>query len=134
MDIVYICLLLNVILIYINYSIVSYFASQLPGGTNNKYPRIQQRQLEGIGQRAVGSHYNGFEALTVFATGVVVAIHSGVDPYVISLFAIVQIVSRVFYMIFYLANLDILRSAVWTIGFLASMGLFVWQYISKFLK
>ena len=100
-------------------------AMQRAGGYDNHHPRAQQAALEGFGARAVAAHLNGFESFAPFAAAVLVAHLSDAPVAVVDLLASVFVSARVLYVACYLADLAALRSAVWTVGFLATLGLFV---------
>jgi uncharacterized MAPEG superfamily protein len=100
-------------------------AMQRAGGYDNRLPRAQQARLEGWGARSVAAHKNGFESFAPFAAAVLVAHLSGGPEQIVDLLAISFVVARVGYVICYLADWASLRSAVWTIGFLATLLLFV---------
>lgn len=80
------------------------------GVADNKLPRLQQQQLTGIGARAHGAHQNALEALTMFAPIVFIVEFVGVDPVKAGLTGIIFVVSRLLHAIFYIADLDKLRS------------------------
>lgn len=96
-----------------------------PGGYDNHHPRDQQAALTGWGRRALAAHLNGFEAFPPFAAGVLVAAAAGADPVWSARLALLFVAARVLYLPLYLLDLDRVRSAVWTVGFLATVGLFV---------
>jgi uncharacterized MAPEG superfamily protein len=100
-------------------------AMQRAGGYDNHHPRAQQAALEGFGARAVAAHLNGFESFAPFAAAVLVAHLAGAPNAVVDLLAVIFVAARVLYVACYLADLAALRSAVWTVGFLATFGLFV---------
>ena len=90
-------------------------------GYNNHYPRNQQSQLTGIGARAKASHENAFEALLMFIPGALAVLVTGqIDTYAQYL-AQGFIVARVLYHFFYLFDWHLLRSLVWTAGFVCSV-------------
>ena len=91
-------------------------------GYDNKNPRDQQAELVGWGRRALAAHLNGFEA---FAAAVLVAFLAGADPVWSARLAVIFVVARVLYLPLYIGNLDLLRSGVWGIGFIATAGLFL---------
>ena len=103
--------------------IVSARASQL-GSIDNKNPRAQQAQLTGRGARAVGAHKNAFEALAVFAPAVLVAHVAGADPLWAARLAETFVAVRVLHGVFYLADLDLLRSSAFAVGMACAVGLF----------
>ena len=98
---------------------VAYAMNKL-GGYNNSHPREQQSKLTGSGARALAAHHNAFESLIFFAPAVLLAIathHTGEN---IALLAIVHVCARVAYNVFYLMNINMLRSLVWFIATVCS--------------
>jgi len=96
------------------------FAMNKLGGYNNNHPREQQSKLTGFGARALAAHQNAFESFIIFAPAVLLAIathHTGEN---IALLAIVHVCARVAYNIFYLMNIDKLRSLVWFVATISS--------------
>jgi uncharacterized MAPEG superfamily protein len=100
-------------------------AMQRAGGYDNRNPREQQAQLIGFGARSVAAHKNGFETFAPFAAAVLVAHIAGGDPARVDGLAMVFVVSRMAYVACYLADKPTLRSTLWTIGWLATFGLFL---------
>lgn len=90
---------------------------------DNNHPRIQQAQLTGIGARAVAAHQNGFESLAVFTPAALTAMATNHLGMTIQLLAIIYIVSRVAYNVFYLKNLASLRSLTWLGGVLCCLAI-----------
>ncbi len=95
------------------------------GTVDNKLPRLQQAQLQGLGARALGAHQNAFEALITFAPAVVVAHLAGADALWSARLALLFLICRVLHGIFYLTDVDLARSTAFTIGFGCVVGLFV---------
>jgi len=95
------------------------------GGYDNHLPRAQQAALTGWGARSVAAHLNGFETFAPFAAAVLVAHISGAATGLIDGLAVVFVVSRLFYVGFYLADLAGLRSTVWTVGWIVTLVLFL---------
>ena len=95
-----------------------------PEGYDNRTPRDQQAGLEGWGRRAVAAHLNSFEAFAPFAAAVLVAVLAGADPVWTAGLCIVFVISRAVYVPVYIADFALLRSSVWTVGFLATCALF----------
>jgi uncharacterized MAPEG superfamily protein len=91
---------------------------------DNNHPRDQQARLEGWGKRAQAAHNNAFEAFAPFAAAVVIAHLSGADPARSAQLAVIHVVARVIYPIIYVADLATLRSTIWFLGTLATIGLF----------
>jgi uncharacterized MAPEG superfamily protein len=104
------------------------YAMNKQGGYNNNHPREQQSKLTGFGARALAAHQNAFESLTIFAPAVLLAIatqHTGNN---IVILAIVHVCARVLYNVLYLADIDKLRTLVWTVATLSSFTI-IWQCI-----
>jgi uncharacterized MAPEG superfamily protein len=95
------------------------------GGYDNRKPRDQQARLEGWGARALAAHLNAFEAFPAFAAAVLVAHVAGADPSHSLILAVVFLFARVLYTFCYIADLHVLRSLIWGIGFAATGGLFL---------
>ncbi len=98
--------------------------SQL-GTIDNKNPRAQQAQLTGSGARALAAHKNAFEAIAVFAPAVIVAHLAGADPVWSARWAELFVLSRVLHGVFYLADLDLLRSLAFGVAIVCDVALFV---------
>ncbi|MFO0667105.1 MAG: MAPEG family protein [Polyangiaceae bacterium] len=93
------------------------------GKYDNDNPRDQQAALEGPAKRAIAAHYNGFEAFPGFAIGVVLAKVTGTRPDIAMILAWVHVAARIVYPFLYINQISSLRSTVWAVGFLATMGL-----------
>ncbi len=124
MNVLLICLLISLVLPYVAKFPLGYAMNKL-GGYDNNHPRAQQAQLTGFGARALAAHQNSFEALSVFSSVVLAAIATQHTSFLIQVFAMVYIVSRVIYHIFYLMDLASLRTAVWFIGYLCCLGILI---------
>lgn len=101
-----------------------------PGGYDNRHPRDQQAALTGWGRRALAAHQNSFEAFPPFAVGVVVAIIAHADPQWTDRLAAVFIMARCLYIPLYLADVDRLRSLVWSVGFFATLCLYLLPWLA----
>ena len=101
------------------------FAMQKAGGYDNHHPRAQQAALNGWGARSLAAHLNGFETFAPFAVAVLVAHNSGAASGLVDILAVVFVVSRVFYVALYLADLASLRSLVWSVGWIVTLVLFL---------
>ncbi|HEX7665865.1 MAG TPA: MAPEG family protein [Polyangiaceae bacterium] len=118
------CVAAAFVLIYLTRLPVS-FAQLKTGKFDNNHPRDQQAKLEGWGRRAVAAHMNGFEGFAGFAASVFVAHLAHGNEHTAGLLAITYVVARVIYVALYIGNVATLRSAVWTVGLVATFGLFV---------
>ena len=95
------------------------------GRFDNHQPRIWLAQQTGRRARANAAQANSFEAFPLFAIGVVLCVLQHVPVSTIDVIAIVFVIARVVYIAAYLGDRPSLRSAVWAIGFLATIGLYV---------
>lgn len=93
-------------------------------GVDNHAPRRDLAQLTGWRQRADWAHRNHFEAFAPFAAAVIVAELAQVPQVKIDLAAGAFVLCRILYTALYLADLAALRSAVWSLGFIAVLTLF----------
>jgi uncharacterized MAPEG superfamily protein len=92
-------------------------------GYDNKYPRAQQKRLDGFGARCLAAHENCFEALIIFAPAVLLAIVTDNITRNVAILAVAFVFFRTLYLIFYWANWDRLRSTVWFLGIASSFGI-----------
>ncbi|RZA29885.1 MAG: hypothetical protein EOP92_36040 [Lysobacteraceae bacterium] len=122
MSIAYWCILIAAVLPYV----WVFVAKQSGERYNNRDPRgWQAKQTNPRSQRAHAAHLNGFESFPVFVAGVLMAQLAGVDVGTINLLAIVFVVARVLHGVFYLGNVQAMRSLVWLVGFSSAIALIV---------
>jgi uncharacterized MAPEG superfamily protein len=127
MEILITCLFLALLLPLLAKGPVAYAMAKL-GGYNNNHPREQQSKLTGFGARALAAHQNAFESLILFAPAIILALVTNNINQTVIVLAIVHVISRVLYNIFYLINIGLLRSIVWGIATLCSFAI-VYQCI-----
>ena len=127
MTILIYCLFIATILPYLAKGPVAYAMNKL-GGYDNNHPREQQSNLTGFGARALAAHQNAFEALSVFAPAILLAIATNHTGDFIQQLAITHVIARIIYNILYLANVGIIRSIVWAISLFSSLTI-IWQCI-----
>jgi uncharacterized MAPEG superfamily protein len=130
MTIPYLCIFIAFLLTLASKGPVAVAMAWQLGGYDNRNPRDQQAALEGWGRRAVAAHLNGFEAFPAFAAAVLVASLSGADPVWTARLAVLFVVARVLYIPLYIADAAMIRSLVWTVGFGATVGLFLLPVLS----
>ncbi|MBV7316499.1 MAPEG family protein [Shewanella sp. NIFS-20-20] len=123
MNVLIVCLLLAMVLPYLAKAPVAW-AMAKDGGYDNAHPRAQQARLTGFGARAVAAHQNAFESLLLFAPAVLLVIATGSINQVAEIAAVVHILARVSYQVFYLTNWDKLRSTSWFVAIIATFWLF----------
>ncbi|HTF83276.1 MAG TPA: MAPEG family protein [Cellvibrio sp.] len=104
--------------------ISGYYRRQQLGTIDNKNPRQQYTQLSGPGARAVAAQQNAWEALGFYSAALLAVSLTDVEIEHLSLAAILVLLFRVLHGIFYLANLDLLRSLSFVAGMLPSVYLF----------
>ena len=93
------------------------------GRYDNRDPRGWQAKLEGMPKRAHAAHLNSFEAFPLFAAGVLAALFVGVPQGRVDALAIAFVVLRLAYGGTYLADIHLLRSALWFGGIGCSFAL-----------
>jgi uncharacterized MAPEG superfamily protein len=125
-----ICVFVAFLLVYLSKIPVGAAMGKQPGGYDNRQPRAQQAALEGWGKRAAAAHANGFESFAPFAAAVLTAHLVRADPHMSATLAIVHVAARVVYPIAYIADVHVLRSTVWFVGFGATAGLFILAMLS----
>jgi uncharacterized MAPEG superfamily protein len=122
MTILIICLLIALLLPILAKAPVAFAMSKL-GGYNNNHPREQQQKLTGFGARALAAHQNAFESLILFTPAIILAIATNNTEMSVCMLAIIHVVSRVLYNLFYLVDWHLLRSIVWAVATLASYAI-----------
>ena len=122
MAIAYWCILIAALLPYLWVSVAKKSGERY----NNRDPRDwQAKQTNPRSNRAHAAHLNGFESFPAFVAGVLMAQLAGVAPATINLLAIVFVIARVLHGVFYVANVQALRSLVWLVGFASALALIV---------
>jgi uncharacterized MAPEG superfamily protein len=125
MTVPFACVVIAIVLVYLSKLPVAVAQWRRPEGYDNRNPREQQAKLEGAARRALAAHQNGFESFPAFAAAVIIAHVGGGDPRWASILAVTFVAARAAYPFIYVAGLGTLRSIVWTVGFTATMGLFL---------
>ncbi len=100
-------------------------ADDAAGRFDNHEPRAWAARQTGRRARANAAQANSFEAFPLFAVGVLICVIQHVPVATIDLLAIVFVVARIAYIAAYLGDRPSLRSPIWAIGFLATVGLYV---------
>jgi uncharacterized MAPEG superfamily protein len=124
MSIPFWCVFISTLLIFVA-KIPLAKAMNEQGGYNNHLPRQQQAQLTGFGARALAAHQNSFEALLLFAVGVLMAHTTQTAGWLIDTLAIIFVITRVIYLLCYWADLAWQRSLVWFVGLVCSLLLMI---------
>jgi uncharacterized MAPEG superfamily protein len=92
---------------------------------DNRNPRDWLATREGKARRAHAAHLNSFEALPLFAAGVLIASFLKASPNLVDTLAAVFVLARVAYIWAYIEDQPTFRSIVWLIGLAATIALFV---------
>jgi uncharacterized MAPEG superfamily protein len=109
---------------YIMAGISGFYRSKQLGTVDNKYPRQQSSQLTGIGARAVAAQQNSWEALAVYSAAILAVTATGVEIEYLPHAAVAVLCFRILHAVFYLANLDKLRSLSFVFAIIPSFYLF----------
>jgi uncharacterized MAPEG superfamily protein len=117
------CLFIAALLVILSKGPAMRALSGMKGGYDNRHPRAQQTALIGAGARGMAAHQNTIEAFPMFAAGVIVAQMFAAGSMIAGILAVLFIVSRVVYIGLYIANMASMRSLVWSVGYLSSLGL-----------
>ncbi|MFM6000200.1 MAG: MAPEG family protein [Dolichospermum sp.] len=110
------------ILIYVPYLLVAFARVQI--GYDLSAPRAMFDKLPPYAQRATWAHENSFEGFMVFAAAALMAYVTGVNSPQGENAAIIFIIARLLYSIFYIANIPLLRSLMFGVASFSSGTLF----------
>lgn len=94
-------------------------------GYDNHNPRAWLAQQSGFRARANAAQANSLEAFPFFAVGLVLALLTGVDPFVVDLLAVLFVAARVAYVACYLADRALFRSIFWAVGYFSVIAFYV---------
>lgn len=101
-------------------------AAKVGGGAyDNSKPRLFLQKLKGWPQRADWAQSNAYESFPPFAAGVLVASAVGVPQFTLDILAGTFLAARIAHGLAYILDKPILRTAVWSLGFLSMVGLFL---------
>jgi len=102
-----------------------YIAFSFVKGIDADKPRYQVGALDGRSIRAYGAHLNGLETFPWFAAAVIVAHMVGGPSRIADILAIVYVLIRIGHMGAYIGGRQPLRSALFTVGQLVALAIFV---------
>jgi uncharacterized MAPEG superfamily protein len=94
-------------------------------GFDNARPRVYLAAVQGWRQRANWAQQNSWEAFGPFAAGVIVAHQVGVPQGTIDALALAFMGARILHGAFYVTDRATLRSLVYIVGLLCTVGLFI---------
>jgi uncharacterized MAPEG superfamily protein len=125
MTLAYWCVLIALFLPYLS----TVTAKAVSGGfspRHNHDPRALLDNLSGIGRRANNAQLNSFEVTPAFSAAVIIAhLAGGAEQVLLDQLAMAFIVSRILYLICYLADWASMRSLMWFVNMGLIISLFV---------
>jgi uncharacterized MAPEG superfamily protein len=92
---------------------------------DNSNPRLWLERQQGFRARANAAQANSFEAFPFFAAAVIVAHLTQAPQDRIDALAVMFVLARAAFIVFYVADWHWARSIVWTIGVVATITIFV---------
>lgn len=107
-----------------------YFKVKNFGYYDIKNPRDQSSMLTDIGQRAISAQKNSWEALLILSYTLLITFYGGLDQDQILLGIFLYLISRLFYVFFYLIDWGISRSITWVLGICVCFWLILKSYIN----
>ncbi|MBE9178109.1 MAPEG family protein [Oculatella sp. LEGE 06141] len=116
-----ICIAIAAVLVYVPFLLVGY--ARLQVGYDTSAPRTMLDKLPAYAQRATWAHQNSFEAFSLFAAAALMAYVTGQNTVYAVIAAIAHVTARLFYSVFYILNVPILRSLMFAIGSLGTATL-----------
>jgi uncharacterized MAPEG superfamily protein len=108
--------------IYIPFFAVGYARGRT--GYDTSAPRAMFDKLPDYGKRATWAHQNSFETFMVYAAAALMAYVTGVNSDWAIACAVVFVISRLLFSLFYITNIPIARSLMFGIGSLCTYTLF----------
>jgi uncharacterized MAPEG superfamily protein len=112
-----------VVLTYFPYLFVATGRFQV--GYDMSAPRAMFEKLPPYAQRATWAHQNCFEALIIFTAAALMGYLTGVESDWAKISAIAFLISRLFFSLFYIFDVPLLRSLMFGIGSASSFVLFI---------
>jgi len=93
---------------------------------DNRHPRQQQAQVSGMAARALAAQANSLENLHIFTAMLLVAYIRDIDLAQLDTLAIIYLLARLTYIVCYLTDKHLLRSASFFAGLLCliAMGIY----------
>lgn len=122
------CVATAAALIYLPFLVVAY--ARVKVGYDIGAPRAMFDKLPPYAQRATWAHQNSFETFTVFAVAALMAYVTGQNLPLATGSAIAFVISRLFYLAFYIFNIPLARSLMFGIGSACSGILFILSILS----
>lgn len=108
------CIVAAAALIYLPFLVVAFGRVQV--GYDIAAPRALFDKLPAYAQRATWAHQNSFESFMLFAVAALMAYVTQVDSTTAKSAAVAYVAARLFYSVFYIFNVPLLRSLMFGIG------------------
>ncbi|CBN57985.1 MULTISPECIES: MAPEG family protein [Kamptonema] len=115
-------------LVYVPYLVVAY--GRLQVGYDLKAPRAMFDKLPAYAQRATWAHQNSFETFVVFAAAAFMAYTTGQNSDEAGWAALIFVITRLLFSVFYILNVPLARSLMFGIGSFCTGTLFVLSLIT----
>lgn len=115
-------------LVYVPYLVVAY--GRLQVGYDLKAPRAMFDKLPAYAQRATWAHQNSFETFVVFAAAALMAYATGQNSDEAGWAALIFVITRLLFSVFYILNVPLARSLMFGIGSFCTGTLFVLSLIT----
>ncbi|MGY3448232.1 MAPEG family protein [Bradyrhizobium sp. USDA 4353] len=134
MTIAELCIFASVMLYLITIVPAKWISVDGAGRYDNSRPRDPAFYDGGIRERALGAHQNGIEAFPFFAAAVLLAEFRAAPQNLINELSVLFVIVRVAYVLTYIGDRPSLRSILWTIGFLITVGIFFLPLLRQYLQ
>lgn len=122
---------LAAVLVYVPFFVVGY--ARLKVGYDQSAPRAMLDKLPPYAQRATWAHENAFESMILFAPAALMAYVTQLQSSAALAAAVVYLVARSLYPVFYIADVPILRSLMFGLANLGTFTLYVLSCRAAFL-
>jgi uncharacterized MAPEG superfamily protein len=122
---------LAAVLVYVPFFAVGY--ARLKVGYDQSAPRAMLAKLPPYAQRATWAHENAFESMILFAPAALMAYITQQQSAVALGAAVVYLVARALYPVFYIANVPALRSLMFGLANLGTITLYFLSCRAAFL-
>jgi uncharacterized MAPEG superfamily protein len=119
------CLVVVIFIPFVLAGVGGKFRGDAFGSADNKNPRTQAAQLEGIGARAYAAQANAWEAATMFTVAVLTTHLAGLPAAEAAPWTIGFVLLRITHAVTYLMDLDKIRSGSFLLGLICMITLFV---------
>ncbi|MGJ4890710.1 MAPEG family protein [Bradyrhizobium sp. HKCCYLR20261] len=133
MTIAELCIFASVMLYLITIVPAKWISVEGGGRYDNARPRDPAFFRAGIRERALGAHQNGIEAFPFFAAAVLLAEFRAAPQNLINELSVLFVIVRVAYVLTYIGDRPSLRSILWAIGFLITVGIFFLPLLRVYL-